>query len=690
MKLSSKIFKVKKITLITLLFLFILLLGFHVKGNTSKLSEGISEFYLNSNLTNTSTPALRDLNDSFEFETFVDSIISQQLTDFNIVGATFSAVKDGKIYLNKGYGYEYRHLFQLVNPNSTLFRIGSISKTFTAIATLQLVENALLDLDVDVNTYLTAFKIPETYSEPITLRHLLTHSAGFEEYQVGVIANTFFGIPDVEDLLRDYIPARVHAPGEITSYSNYGLGLVAYIVEKISGKTFENYIHDEIAVPLGMNYTSFQQPLPSNLDLLMSKGYDSDGNQGYFENVLLPGAGAGSSSAGDMARLMLALLNNGTFDGSRILNNETVTLMQEDHFSPHPSLPGVGFGLYEFDVNNEHIIGHGGDTIFFHSRMVLFPEHDFGFFLSYNSYNGAFAKGEFFNAFIEEYFPKDMISYAEVITENLKDFEGTYLSTRRFYNKYYTVKPHLWLEDKFSIETNSSHLMIKYISSPFVQISPDFFVSQPDFVYDFYLFFVRNDDGKVTHFYSNFFPSVISYEKINPIHVNSQLYYAFVITIGAIYTIILALWGLDGVFRAKRKEKRRPRIERLSKWWSFGVYVFGAIPIIIFTTKSSNVIILANETKEKLSWLIAFSYIDTILILGLLILSGISWYNFSSIARNKPSTETEGFDQIKIEQRLDNKKKERKIVYENIKLSLLVILGTGIITFYSIWNLYGF
>ncbi len=687
---NFKFLSSRKVFFISFVLFLMIFTGVKVQGDKSQISEDITELFFDSNSAISSGSKFSVLDDFTEFETFVDSIISQQLTDFNIVGATFSAVKDGKIYLNKGYGYEYKHLFQFVNPNTTLFRIGSISKTFTAIAALQLVENALLDLDVDVNTYLAAFKIPETYPEPITLRHLLTHSAGFEEYQVSIIANTFFGIPDVEDLLRDYIPARVHAPGEITSYSNYGLGLVAYIVEKISGKTFENYIYDEIAVPLGMNYTSFQQPLPSNLDLLMSKGYDSNGNQGYFENVLLPGAGAGSSSAGDMARLMLALLNNGTFDGSRILNNETVTLMQEDHFSPHPSLPGVGFGLYEFDVNNEHIIGHGGDTIFFHSRMALFPEHDFGFFLSYNSYNGAFAKGEFFNAFIEEYFPKDMISYAEVITENLKDFEGTYLSTRRFYNKYYTVKPHLWLEDKFTIETNSSHLMIKYISSPFVQISPDFFVSRPDFVYDFYLFFVRNDDGKVTHFYSNFFPSVISYEKINPIHVNSQLHYALVIAIGAIYTLILALWGLDGVFRIKRKEKRRSKMERLSKWWSFGVYVFGAIPIIVFTTKSSNVIILASETKEKLSWLIAFSYIDTILILGLLILSGISWYNFSSIARNKPSTETEGIDQVKIEQRLDNKKKERKIIFENVKLSLLVILGFGIIVFYSIWNLFGF
>ncbi|MGC9779599.1 MAG: serine hydrolase [Candidatus Heimdallarchaeota archaeon] len=113
---------------------------------------------------------------------------------------TISVVRDDQLILAKGYGYRDLAPLFPVNPNRTLFRIGSVSKTFSAVAVLQLVEDNILDLDTDVNNYLTAFKIPETYSEPITLKHLLTHSAGFEELAGRIFFDTPGIVLPMEDL----------------------------------------------------------------------------------------------------------------------------------------------------------------------------------------------------------------------------------------------------------------------------------------------------------------------------------------------------------------------------------------------------------------------------------------------------------------------------------------------------------
>ena len=177
----------------------------------------------------------QDIASPSEFEYFLDSVILDQMGNYTLAGLTFSMVKDGSVFLEKGYGYANSVLESPVIANETLFRIGSISKTFTAVAVLQLVEEGLLELDKDVNSYLTAFKIPETYEEPITLRHLLTHTAGFEEKTFPSIVGSMF-YNDLGDILANGIPDRVHRPGIITSYSNYGFSLAGYIVQEISGK----------------------------------------------------------------------------------------------------------------------------------------------------------------------------------------------------------------------------------------------------------------------------------------------------------------------------------------------------------------------------------------------------------------------------------------------------------------------
>src|SRR2546421_1624590 len=227
-----------------------------------------------------------------DLEAFLDALIPAQLQNRDIAGAVVSVVKDGRVLLAKGYGYADFAAKKSVVADKTLFRPGSISKTFTAIAVMQLVEQGKLDLDRDVNDYLD-FAIPKTYPEPVTLRRILTHTAGFEE----TLKNLF--VPSASDVrpLRDYLiaamPVRIFPPGKVPSYSNYAVTMAGYIVERVSGEPFEKYITAHILDPLRMEHSTFAQPLPEALEVNMSPGYLAAAQGARkFEFVTLSPAGA--------------------------------------------------------------------------------------------------------------------------------------------------------------------------------------------------------------------------------------------------------------------------------------------------------------------------------------------------------------------------------------------------------------
>ncbi|MHA1552704.1 MAG: serine hydrolase domain-containing protein, partial [Candidatus Heimdallarchaeaceae archaeon] len=429
----------------------------------------ISPIYLKQELT---TPT--------ELETFLDSIIPNQLENYTVAGVTFSMVKDGSVFLEKGYGYANYPSQIPVVANETLFRIGSISKTFTSVAVLQLVEDELLDLDADINDYLTAFKIPETYDESITLRHLLTHTAGFERATFRTILSSSYSMEPLEAILAEGIPDRVRTPGTISAYSNYGFALAGYIVQEISGKNFETYIQDEILTPLGMNSTTFLQPVPVSLSSQMSAGHVGNNFPSYFEYISIPPAGSCSSTASDMSKFMMTLLNNGTFDGSRILENATVELMLSKQFTTHENLGSIGLGVYEFDVSDQHIIGHGGDTGFFHSRMILLPGLNIGIFASYNSASGSIPRSLLFNEIIEEYFPHpvEVIEPMQGYKNRARKFEGLYVSARRVYSDKTTVDERDYISDSFSFTAEKGFLTVSGMGGAikFVEVEHNYFV----------------------------------------------------------------------------------------------------------------------------------------------------------------------------------------------------------------------
>ena len=317
-----------------------------------------------------------------DFETFLDALIPSQLRNRNIAGAVMSVVKDGQVLFQKGYGYADVEEKKPVLPDQTLFRPGSISKLFTATAVMQLVEQGKLDLDRDVNDYLD-FPIPKTYPEPVTLRQLLTHTGGFEETLKNLFVAHENDIKPLRTYLVNEMPARIFPPGKIPSYSNYGFTLAGYIVERVSDEKFERYIENHILKPLGMNNSTFDQPLPPQLAPQMSKGYLSGSKKPRdFEWVQAAPAGALTTTAADMTRFMLAFLQDGAVDGVSILKPETVRQMETRQFEFHPMLPGLGITFMEYLIDPVRIIAHGGDTVYFHSDMILVPDAHLGYFLS--------------------------------------------------------------------------------------------------------------------------------------------------------------------------------------------------------------------------------------------------------------------------------------------------------------------
>src|SRR5688572_24051006 len=206
-----------------------------------------------------------------DVETFLDGMVPLQLALSDIAGATVSVVKDGKLLFAKGYGFADVQKKQKVSPQDTLFRPGSISKLFTWTAVMQLFEQGKLDLDRDVNEYLD-YKIPDAFGKPITLKHILTHTPGFEE-QIKDLFLTDSTKPNLGQYLKTHIPGRIYPPGTVPAYSNYATAVAGYIVERVSGRPFDEYVAENILKPLNMTRSTFTQPLPADLAPLMSNGY---------------------------------------------------------------------------------------------------------------------------------------------------------------------------------------------------------------------------------------------------------------------------------------------------------------------------------------------------------------------------------------------------------------------------------
>jgi CubicO group peptidase (beta-lactamase class C family) len=370
------------------------------------------------------------------WESFIDGLLAEQRQTHHLGGAVVVVVKDGQVAFEKGYGFGDFAERKPVDPQRTLFRVGSNSKMFLWTAVMQLVEQGKLDLRADVNQYLKDVRVPPTFPQPITLEHLMTHTPGFEDKVVGLFARTPDSLRPLAEMVKNDMPRRVFPPGTVTAYSNYGTVLAAGIVEQVSGLPYEKYVEDRILSPLQMTHAAIRQPPPAAILADLSKGYEwTDGRlkEQPFEYVPWAPAGSMSVSGVDMGRFMIAHLNAGTLDGAQILAPETAVAMRGKLTSFSPAINGMLHGFMELNWNGETIYGHGGDTLWFHSLTAMFPVRNLGVFVAYNTSTGGRAVQEFFRVFVDHYFPATLAKEPPAprdTRDRLRRFAGTYSASR--------------------------------------------------------------------------------------------------------------------------------------------------------------------------------------------------------------------------------------------------------------------
>ncbi len=504
-----------------------------------------------------------DPNNITELQLLFDEIFESQLADYNLPGVTLSVVNATDILYLKGYGYANVEESKLVSPNKTMFRAASISKLFVWTAVMQLVEQGLLDLNTDVNDYLTTFKIPDKFDAPITLSHLMSHSAGFEQisHETGKINKV--DLMPFEEYMIDYMPKRVFPPSEISAYSNYGASLAGYIVSQVSNKSFDEYVEDNIFAPLGMIHSTFRQPMPSEFVDDLATGYSFDVNGSLqaesFEFVNMYPAGSLSISALDAAYFMMAHLNNGSLGSNHILEDETAQQMHLQHFTHHPDFDGFAHGFMELTVNGHRIIWHGGDLSFSHSALLLVLDQNIGFFFNYNS-NPMLRMNVIFE-FMDHFYPTSpptVLTPSADFKERGKKFIGNYYKSRRPFSTPDKIGS---IIEYYRIDISDEGYLL-FANSKFVEIDDLVFKARNG---TSKLAFRENSKGKIIYLFYSYDPTAALIKQLGVEKTAVAWGLAFTGIALLLYTLIYPFAGWIIRKRRHQEKPQRSKNERFAR-----------------------------------------------------------------------------------------------------------------------------
>lgn len=566
-----------------------------------------------------------------ELEIFVDGLMAAHFETYHLAGSVISIVKEGEVFFSKGYGFSDVESRRPVDPAVTMFRIGSITKLFTWTAVMQLVEKGVLNPEADVNNYLHAFKVPPDFLEPIKMTHLMTHTAGFEDRSLRLFTRTEDGLLPLEDIFARDLPTRVRPPGTFSAYSNHGSALAGYIVQNLANQPWEEYVTENILLPLEMDSSTVAQPVPSRLSGNMSGGYswkNGELEKQAFELIPMSPAGSGSATALDMANLMIAFLQSGRFGDNRILEEKTANRMLSVLFTPDPRIIGLGYGFIFAEFNGQKAVGHGGDTIYFHSILLLLPEHNAGLFLSYNSQDGSRARQDFLNAFFKRYFPAEPLNKTPVIEgyqERLSEVQGTYRSNRR---PFTTIDRIAELMDLFDVTPGAAAGSIQTVSGSETQnwheIEP--FVFQERDNLEKLVFKPDSNSGRTMVYFGNL--PIIAYERLKwyetPIfHIMLVLVSCLVLLTTLILPIatILINQKEDSVLARKLPTHKKSRALAAS----IGILLLSFLGGLLFILRDP--IELAYKVPPILNWLLVLPILAGFLTTVLLVVTATAWRN---------------------------------------------------------------
>lgn len=513
---TQKEIRVKKSLVTSLTILLTLFLLLSVAAPAMAQQNRIS-----SDGNRSTAPAQRQgPTDPTEMEAFLDKLFARQMEEYHIAGAAIAVVKDGKLFFTKGYGYADVENKIPVDPEQTIFRTGSVGKNFTWTAVMQLVEQGKLDLNADINTYLD-FHIPDGYPQPITLKHLMTHTSGIEDRWLGSVTSDASELVPAREWLIANFPGRVRPPGEAAGYSNYNAMLAGYIVARVSGEPYEQYIEKHIFDPLGMTHSTVQPQMPENLRPLASKSYTYvDGAFRQFPDYLTQPAvlpsGFHQASVTNMARFMIARLEGGRYSDEnipevRILEESTAREMLTTLYTPDPRLRGTAYGLFDFSDNGQWTLGHEGYAPVMESQLLLLPDQDLGVYVVYNSLgarDGGLTKQHvgFQRAFFDHYYPVPAAAPIQPpadFAEQVKRFAGFY---REANSHSTTPEKAMNLPGALEISNPGDGTLLLPIAGlelRFVEVQPLYFrqVDGP-----FSIVFREDDKGHITYMFTDLVP----------------------------------------------------------------------------------------------------------------------------------------------------------------------------------------
>lgn len=549
-----------------------------------------------------------------DLETFVDGYFSEQMIQLNVPGAVFVLVKGDELLLAKGYGFANVEKKIEVIPERTLFRVGSVSKLFTATAVMQLVEAGKLNLFEDLNRYLKDFQIEDKYSQPIVAANLLTHTAGFDEHTIGLETLNESEIIPLGEYLTTRMPPRIMPPGKTISYSNHGMGLAGYLVEVVAGITFEQYIQENIFQPLEMYRSSFQFPSHLADDLAVGYEYEADSYRPVpFSYIKIPPGGSLNATAIDIAHFIIAHLQNGYYKNRRIFNKATAREMHRQQFTNAPHLPGFTYGFYERYENNQRAILHEGTVRGFASLLFLLPEHNLGFFVAGNSLEFKLGS-EFIHQFLDRYYPVSESSVVPLpanFEQRAKYFTGYYRNDRYSRN---TIQKIMALFSQIQVSATENSLIIPYFledeeTHQWIETEPLLFQQIDD---DKYLAFGENHQKCITHLFMdvNTFEKLSFYET-RPFHL---VVLGFCVLIFLVSCIIPLCFGISHFFQ-------------IPEVLAFAIASLNLIFLLGFILASSHPYGLTYGVPVLVIILLCLPLLTTVLTVGLMIFTLLAWKN---------------------------------------------------------------
>ncbi|WP_204601972.1 serine hydrolase domain-containing protein [Paremcibacter congregatus] len=447
--------------------------------------------------------AAPDVSNPVAVEAFVDGVVYPTMRMNHSPSGVVAVMKGGEIIFSKGYGYIDVEKRTPVDPATSLFRPGSISKLFTWVSVMQMVEQGKLDLDVDVNRYLKKFQLKDSWpGQPVTLRHILTHTAGFEDGFLGyLIIDDPTRIVPLSESLASHQPVRVNAPGEHTAYSNWGTALAGLIVANVSGLEFNAYIQKNIFDVLGMRHSSFVEPLPPALDVNMAKAYDYEAGKYIEKNYEIVSnfgpAGAAAASAHDMVLFARALMNGGADGDKRILKPETLQQMLDEGFAHDDRVRGMGLGFLKrrFGPDGFNNFGHDGATTKFLSHFGMSLKEDVMLFSSFSGPGARQVHEAFVQGFYDEFFPREVpaLTPPADFADRAQRYAGTYHSWRNNFSKMEAIfRP---MGEMKVVPMPDDTLLIG--EKRYVEVEKNLFRQTDDYAR---VAFQENDQGEVTGF----------------------------------------------------------------------------------------------------------------------------------------------------------------------------------------------